>query len=86
MANSVGSKKRARQAIKRNSHNAKLRTRLRTFIKKTLKVIEAKEKILAIESFSALKRVIDQASAKGLIHKNSAARKKSRISAKIKAL
>ncbi len=86
MANSAGSKKRARQAVKRNKHNSQLRTRLRTFIKKTIAAIEAKEKELASSSFIALQTVIDQAVSKGLLHKNNAARKKSRLITQIKAL
>lgn len=86
MANSAGSKKRARQAVTRNKHNTQLRTRLRTFIKKTIAAIDAKEKELATASFITLQTIIDQAVSKGLLHKNNAARKKSRLSTHIKNL
>lgn len=86
MANSAGSRKRARQTVKRNRHNSQLKTRLRTFIKKTIAAINSKEKELATKSLQTLQRVIDQASSKRLIHKNAAARKKSRLAAKIKTL
>ncbi len=86
MANSAGSKKRARQAIKNNSNNSRLRTKVRTYIKKTLNAIDKKDKSLATETFIIMQKVIDQVVAKGLIHKNNAARKKHRINAKLKGL
>ncbi len=86
MANSAGSKKRARQAIKLNSHNSRLRARLRTHIKKTLNAINEKNKSLATEAFVTMQKIVDQAAAKGLIHKNNAIRKKSRINTKLKNL
>ncbi len=86
MANSASSRKRATQAFNRNKHNGQIRTRLRTFIKKTLRIIDAGEKSNADQAFRKAQALIDQAARKGLIHKNSAARKKSRIVAKIKNL
>ncbi len=86
MANSASSKKRAKQAVKRNQHNSQLRARMRTFIKKVTYALESQDKTLATASFSPMQKIIDQAVNKGLIHKNTAARKKSRLSTKIKAL
>ncbi|SFV58023.1 SSU ribosomal protein S20p [hydrothermal vent metagenome] len=86
MANSAGAKKRIRQAITRNKHNSMLRARLRTFIKKVVYAIEAKEKETATTNFKALQPILDQAVSKGLVHKNNAARKKSRLNAKILAI
>ena len=86
MANSAGSKKRARQAVKRNKHNSQIRARVRTFIKKVSYAIDAGDKKEATSGFTEMQKNVDQAVSKGLMHKNQAARKKSRIIAQIKAL
>ena len=86
MANSAGSKKRARQAVKRNKHNSQIRAKVRTFIKKVTHAIDAGDIKEATSGFTDMQKNMDQAVSKGLIHKNQAARKKSRISAQIKAL
>ena len=86
MANSAGSKKRARQAVKRNKHNSQIRAKVRTFIKKISYAIDAGDKKEATSGFTEMQKNVDQAVSKGLMHKNQAARKKSRIIAQIKAL
>mgnify|MGYP000421515299 CR=1 FL=1 len=86
MANSAGSKKRARQAVKRNKHNSQIRAKVRTFIKKVSYAIDAGDKKEATSGFTEMQKNVDQAVSKGLMHKNQAARKKSRIIAQIKAL
>jgi small subunit ribosomal protein S20 len=86
MANSAGSKKRARQAVKRNKHNSQIRAKVRTFIKKVSYALEAGNKEEAQGGFGAMQKMIDQAVSKGLMNKNQAARKKSRFNAQIKAL
>ena len=86
MANSAGSKKRARQAVKRNKQNSQIRAKVRTFIKKVSYAIDAGDKKEATSGFTEMQKNVDQAVSKGLMHKNQAARKKSRIIAQIKAL
>ena len=86
MANSAGSKKRARQAVKRNKHNSQIRAKVRTFIKKVAYALDAGNKEEAQGGFGAMQKMIDQAVSKGLMNKNQAARKKSRFNAQIKAL
>ncbi|HAY40974.1 MAG TPA: 30S ribosomal protein S20 [Gammaproteobacteria bacterium] len=86
MANSASSIKRAKQAIKRNKHNSQIRAKVRTFIKKVAHAVEAGNKKEAKGGFADMQKTIDQAVNKGLMHKNQAARRKSRLSAKIKAL
>ena len=86
MANSAGSRKRARQAVKRNIHNSQIRAKVRTFVKKVAYAISAGDKKEAVSGFAAMQKNVDQAVSKGLIHKNQAARKKSRLSAQIKSL
>ena len=86
MANSAQAKKRARQSIDRRDMNFSLRTAFRTAIKKILKVIASGDKKLAQAEFIGTQSVIDTIARKGIFHKNKAARHKSRISAKIKAM
>lgn len=86
MANSAGSRKRARQAVKRNKHNSQIRAKVRTFIKKVTYALEAGNKEEAQNNYATMQKIIDQSVSKGLMHKNQAARKKSRLNAQIKAL
>ncbi len=86
MANSAQARKRARQAIKQRSHNMSLRSTLRTAIKKVQSAIVAGDKTAAQAVFSTSMSTIDSVADKKIIHKNKAARHKSRLSAAIKAL
>ena len=86
MANSAGSRKRARQAVKRNKHNSQIRAKVRTFMKKVAYAVAAGDKKEAVSGSAVMQKNVDQAVSKGLIHKNQAARKKSRLSAQIKSL
>ncbi|PIQ44304.1 MAG: 30S ribosomal protein S20 [Gammaproteobacteria bacterium CG11_big_fil_rev_8_21_14_0_20_46_22] len=86
MANTPQSRKRARQALKRRMHNVSLRSKLRTFIKRVRYAVEAGKKDEAMTAFNAAVPVIDGMASKGLIHKNAAARYKSRLNSQIKAL
>lgn len=86
MANSPSARKRARQAENRRQHNASLRSMVRTSIKKVIKAIDAKDLETAKTAYTAAVPVIDRMADKGIIHKNKAARHKSRLNAQIKAL
>jgi small subunit ribosomal protein S20 len=86
VANSPQAKKRARQAVKRRAHNGSLRSMLRTYIKKVILAIEAKDKGAAELAFKAAVPVIDRMADKDLIHKNKASRHKSRLYVRIKAM
>ena len=86
MANIASAKKRARQAEKSRLHNASQRSMLRTQIKKVINAIEAKDKEAASDAYRATVPVIDAMVSKGIIHKNKAARHKSRLNAHVKAL
>lgn len=86
MANSAQARKRARQSVKQRAHNASLRTAFRTAIKKVLKAVEAGDKAAAQATYRESVKVIDRIADKGIFHKNKAARHKSRLSAKVKAL
>ncbi|PKO25947.1 MAG: 30S ribosomal protein S20, partial [Betaproteobacteria bacterium HGW-Betaproteobacteria-8] len=74
------------QAVAVNAHNSSLRSTLRTAIKKVVKAVEAGDKAAATAAFTANVSVIDRIADKKIIHKNKAARHKSRLSAAIKAM
>ena len=86
MANIQSAKKRARQNVKRRLHNATLRSKVRTAVKKVLKTIESGDQQAAQESFRAAVPEIDRMTSKNTIPKNRAARYKSQLSGKIKAM
>ena len=78
--------KRVRQDSKINAANTILRTRFRTVVKNVQKAVVAGDKANATELFQVAQTVIDSVADKGIFHKNKAARHKSRLSAKVKAL
>ncbi|MEI7839464.1 MAG: 30S ribosomal protein S20 [Methylococcaceae bacterium] len=86
MANSPQAKKRARQSENNRVRNGGQRSNLRTFIKKVLAAVKAGDKEQAVAAFKIAESVIDSAVTKGIIHKNKAARGKSRLNLKVKNL
>ena len=86
MANIKSAKKRAKQAVVRNERNTGQRSMLRTSIKKVLKALDANDAAGAQAAFAVAQPILDRYSSRGLIHKNKAARHKSRLTARIKAL
>ena len=86
MANIASAKKRAKQAEKNRQHNQARRSMLRTYIKKVVRAIESGSREEAEAAYKAAVPVIDSEAGKGLIHANKAARHKSRLNAKIKAM
>jgi small subunit ribosomal protein S20 len=86
VANTVQAKKRARQAEKHRQHNASFRSMVRTAIKRVVAAIETGDKDQAQAAYAAAVPVIDRMADKGIIHKNKAARHKSRLNAQIKDL
>ena len=79
-------RKRVRQDVKLNAANTALRSKFRTVIKNVQKAVTGGDKAKATETFKSAQSVIDSVADKGIFHKNKAARHKSRLSAKIKAL
>ncbi len=79
MANSTSARKSARQAEKRRLHNAGLRTRLRTHVKNVAKAVVAGDAEGARAAYEKAVPIIDSSVNKNLIHKNKAARHKSRL-------
>ena len=86
MANSPQARKRAKQNDKHRAHNASLRSLVRTKMKQVLAAVNAGDHGPAQEAYNAAVPVIDRMANKGIIKKNKAARHKSRLNAKVKAL
>jgi small subunit ribosomal protein S20 len=84
MPNTANAKKAMRQTEKRRLHNRALRTTLRNLIKRCRVAIAAGEQEAAKSAFQAAVKKLDQSASKNLIHKNSAARTKSRLSKAMK--
>lgn len=86
MANTKQARKRAEQAVARNAHNSSLRSKARSAIKAVRKAIAAGDKAAAAETLRKSMSTIDSVADKKVIHKNTAARNKSRLAAAIKAM
>jgi len=86
VANTASAKKRARQGEKHRQHNASFRSMVRTYIKKVQAAIITGNKETAAKAYAEAVPVIDRMADKGIIHKNKAARHKSRLNTQIKAL
>ena len=86
MANSAQARKRARQAFKRKERNASQRSTVRTYIKKVIAAVYSNDSEAAKSALVQAIPVIDKMVSKGILHKNQAARYKSRLSGKVKAL
>ena len=86
MANSPQARKRARQGESRRRHNASFRSMVRTYIKKVDAAIADGDQSAAATAYSEAVPVIDRMADKGIIHKNKAARHKSRLNAAVKGM
>lgn len=86
MANTVQARKRARQAVAARAQNMAQRSELRTAVKKVSAAVQAGDKAAAATVFQASMSVIDRIADKKIIHKNKAARHKSRLAQAIKAM
>jgi small subunit ribosomal protein S20 len=86
MANTKQAAKRAKKSTKLRATNMSLRTKLRSAIKKVQKSITGGDAATAQTSLRSEQSTIDAMAGKGIIHKNKAARHKSRLAKQIKAL
>jgi small subunit ribosomal protein S20 len=84
LANSPQARKRARQAEKRRQLNVSQRSMLRTWIKKVVKAAAGGDKAEAQSVYRDALPIIDRMAARGIIHKNKAARHKSRLNERIR--
>jgi len=83
MANTAQARKRVRQSVSRRERNIALKSKLRTFVKNVVKAIDSEDKSVASENYKKAVPVIDASVSKGIIHKNKAARYKSRLNKQI---
>lgn len=86
MANTKQAKKRVRQSEKHRQHNASMRSMLRTSIKKVKASIGKGDQTAALTTLKEATPIIDRMATAGIIHKNTAARHKSRLSVSIKKM
>lgn len=86
MANTKSAEKAARQAEKHRARNVALRSRMRTAVRNVTAAISAGNKEAARTSYNVAVPVIDSLVSKQIIHRNKAARHKSRLSARIRAI
>ena len=86
MANSPSSKKRALQAERRAEVNKARRSRMRTFVRKVEEAIAAGEQAAAAEALREAQPEIMRSVSRGVLHKNTASRKISRLAGRVKAL
>jgi len=86
LANTPQAKKRVRQAVKARTRNAAQKSNFRSSIKKVLKSLAEKNKDQSNANFKEAMSIMDKLVIKGLIHKNKAARHKSRLNKHIQKL
>jgi len=86
MANIASARKRARQSEKRRQHNASLRSEFRSAVRSVKKAVEGGDKNAARAVYQRAVGTIDSIADKKIVHKNQAARQKSRLSAAVKAM
>lgn len=86
MANSASAKKRAKTAENRRQRNASQRSMMRTYVKKLLSAIDDGNKESAQAAYKEVSPILDKSVTSGLISKNKAARQKSRLNKKVKAM
>jgi small subunit ribosomal protein S20 len=86
LAHSISARKRARQNVKRRAYNRSHKSALRKQVGKALEAFSGGDRGKAEEQLRAATRALDQSAARGVIHRNAAARKKSRLARRMSAL
>ena len=86
MANNPSSKKRARQTVRRNAVNTARRSRIRTFLRKVEEAIASGNPDAAQAALKAAQPELARGVTKGVLHKNTVARKMSRLASRVKAV
>ena len=86
MANTKSAKKMARKIVKRTEINRSRRSRMRTFLRKVEEAIAGGDQAVASEALRAAEPELMRAAQKGIVHKNTASRKVSRLATRVKAL
>jgi len=86
MANTKSAQKAVRKIARRTEVNKSRRTQMRTFVKRVEAALESKDGAAAAEALKAAEPKLARAAHKGIVHKNAAARKISRLTKRVKAL
>lgn len=86
MANTPQSKKRARQSERRQDVNKARRSRIRTFLRKVEEAISSGNQEVAATALRSAQPELARGITKGVLHKNTVARKMSRLAARVKSL
>jgi small subunit ribosomal protein S20 len=86
MANTASARKRIRQTIRRTERNRAYKSRVRTFTKKVEEAIASGDNTVATAALRAAQPELQRGANKGVVHRNTVARKLSRLAARIKAL
>jgi small subunit ribosomal protein S20 len=86
MPNKESAKKRLRQTVKKTTENKNRKTRIKTFVKKVDQAINSGDQKVANSALKSAESEMMRGVSKGVLHKNSASRKVSRLNAKIKSL
>ena len=86
MANTPSAKKRIRNTLRKTDINKSRKSRIKTFVRKVEDAIESKDAKSAVDSLKAAQPEIMRGVTKGIFHKNTASRKISRLSSRIKAI
>lgn len=86
MPNITSAKKRARTSENQRMHNKHIRSSMRTKVKAVVSAIENGEKEAATTAYTLAVPALDSSVSKGILHKNKAARQKSRLNSRIQAM
>lgn len=86
MANTSSAKKATRKIAARTEVNKTRRSRMRSFVRKFEEAVASGDKTAATEAFKAVEPEIMRAAIKGIVHKNTASRKVSRLAARLKSI
>jgi len=86
MANNPGAKKAIRKIARRTEVNKARRSRVRTFVRKAEEALDAGDAVAAKSAFALAQSELMRAAGKGVIHKNTGARKVSRLAARLRKL
>ena len=86
MANTKSAQKAVRKIARRTEVNKSRRSQMRTFVKKVELALESKDAAAAAEALKAAEPKLARAAQKGIVHKNAASRKISRLTKRVKAL
>ena len=86
MPNIKSAKKRVRVSLSKRQQNFPIRTMIKTYLKKFEAAMTEGDQAKVVQAFKAFEKSIDKAAGKGLLHKNTAARKKSRLAKRVRSL